>query len=212
MEKGYNEKCDIWSCGVILYLLITGGPPFYGDTRDSIIAQIKAAKIDYGGTNPNHTLMVAPVWSAVSPDCKSLLKRMLTYDPAKRISAGDAMKHPFIVANIEQHSISGEDLRVSLSNLRNFRTQKLLQKAVLTYIASQQLLQQDEAKFRKIFDTFDLNRDGQLTIEELIQGYTRLYGDPKKAKKQAEQIMRNIDLNHNGFIEYNGTHDGHTRG
>ena len=146
-----------------------------------------------------------PVWATISEDCKALLKRMLTYDPAKRISASEAMKHSFITKFSGKLQVSGSDLQLSLNNLRSFRTQVLFQKAVLTYIASQQLLQQDEAKIRKIFDTFDLNRDGQLTKEEIIAGYSKLYGDSKKAKKQADQIMKNVDLNNNGLIDYNGT-------
>ncbi|MDR3548128.1 MAG: EF-hand domain-containing protein [Candidatus Pacebacteria bacterium] len=149
-------------------------------------------------------MRVEPVWTTVSLECKMFIKRMLSYDPAKRASASEALRHPFITSHMGSLEVSGEDLRMSLSNLRNFRTQTLFQKAVLTYLASQQLLQQDEARFRRIFDTFDLDRDGQLTTEELVQGYASLYGDPKRARKQAEQIMKNIDLNHNGTIEYNG--------
>lgn len=129
---------------------------------------------------------------------------MLSYDPSKRISASEALKHPFITKNTNVPVVLATEFHRSLSNLRNFHTQTLFEKAVLTYIASQQMQQQDEAKIRKIFDGFDLDKDGQLSKDEIVAGYTKFYNDPKKAKTHMEQIMKNIDMNHNGKIDYNG--------
>lgn len=123
----------------------------------------------------------------------------------ERISASEALKNPWICNFTDNPKVCEKDLLVSLNNLQNFRLQMMLQKAVSTYIASQKLSQKEETKIKKLFDIFDTNKDGQLTKSELIAGYKSLHGDSKKAKKEAKSILKNIDLNNRGIIEYNGT-------
>jgi len=79
------------------------------------------------------------------------------------------------------------------------------QKAVLAYIASQQLCQTEERKLRQAFEALDLDKNGSISKEELIKGYAFVYKDPDKAKEEVERIMRRIDVNQNGAIDYNGT-------
>ena len=129
---------------------------------------------------------------------------MLTRDADSRISASVALKQPWFNKFTQGAVVSDVDLRLSLCNLRTFRTQLLFQGAVLTYIASQRLSRQEEAKIRLAFDTFDSDKDGELSKKELIAGLRYLYGCSKKAKKEAAEVLKNIDLNHNGTIEYNG--------
>lgn len=73
----YNEKCDIWSCGVILYILLCGKPPFDGDNDDEILENVSKGIYKISG----------PIWSRVSGEGIDLVKKMLTFDPEKRISA-----------------------------------------------------------------------------------------------------------------------------
>lgn len=203
-ETGYNEKCDIWSCGVILYMMIAGCPPFFAQTTEETIALIKKGVVNFSCIFFLFYLFVAPIWNSVSKHCKALIKDMLTYEPDKRISATHALKSMFFKKSSEDASSSNADLRVSILNLRNFHTQTKFQKAVLTYCASQQLTQKAEAKIRKLFDILDKNKDGKLTAGELLEGYTKIFGDAKKAKKEVDFVMKNINFNHNGIIEYNG--------
>ena len=81
----------------------------------------------------------------------------------------------------------------------------MLQTAVLSYMASQQLSRTEESKIRELFNSFDKDKDGQLTKKELIDVLKYMYGDSKKIYKEADQMFANIDLNNNGSIEYNGT-------
>lgn len=129
---------------------------------------------------------------------------MLTYDMDKRISASEALQEPWIVKYTKEKKVTEKDLLLSLNNLKNFRTQLMLQTAVLSYIASQQLSKPEEAKIRALFDSFDKDKDGQLTKKELVDVLKYMHGDSKKIHKEADQIFRNIDLNNNGTIEYNG--------
>ena len=129
---------------------------------------------------------------------------MLTYEPAHRISAAEALQHPFLASCDTGDRVSGADLRASLLKLRQFHTQTVMQKAVLAYAASQQLRPKDEARIRALFDEFDTNRDGALSREELVNSFKQLFKDDRRARQEAERTMKNVDLNHNGRIEYNG--------
>jgi len=91
IKKKYNEKCDLWSCGVIMYILLSGEPPF-NDPRadnDAIMKKVEAGKYD----------IKSGVWSSTSKEAKDLVKKLLTYDPADRIDAEQALAHPWIADN-----------------------------------------------------------------------------------------------------------------
>eukprot|EP00826_Nyctotherus_ovalis_P034679 TRINITY_DN2909_c0_g4_i1.p1 TRINITY_DN2909_c0_g4~~TRINITY_DN2909_c0_g4_i1.p1 ORF type:complete len:199 (-),score=54.38 TRINITY_DN2909_c0_g4_i1:221-817(-) len=131
---------------------------------------------------------------------------MLTYDMDKRISASDALQEPWIVNNVSgKMAISDKQLLLSLNRLRNFHIHTLFQAAVLSYITSQQMLKKEETRIRQIFDSFDKDKSGQVTKQELIDILLYIYGDCKRVYKEADEIFNNIDLDNNGTIEYNGT-------
>ena len=83
IEGNYNEKCDIWSLGVIMFILLCGTPPFSGNDDDEILEAVKKGAYSFKGK----------IWKNISSSAKDLIKLMLTYDPCKRISAADAYKH-----------------------------------------------------------------------------------------------------------------------
>jgi calcium-dependent protein kinase len=81
--KNYDSKCDVWSCGVIMYILLSGKPPFNSDNSLEIMRLIKEGKI----------LMTGSVWQYISSNAKDLILKMLTYRPEKRYSANQALDH-----------------------------------------------------------------------------------------------------------------------
>lgn len=87
LKKNYDQKCDLWSCGVILYILLCGYPPFNGNSDKEIIQAVLAGKF---------TVEDDQEWADVSQDAKDLVKKLLTYDSDNRISALDALNHPWI--------------------------------------------------------------------------------------------------------------------
>ena len=108
IKKKYNEKCDLWSCGVIMYILISGEPPF-NDPRadnDAIMKKVEIGKYD----------LSSGIWKTVSKEAKDLVKKLLTYDPSERINAEDALKHPWI-ADRESMKIDSKTAENALSNL-----------------------------------------------------------------------------------------------
>lgn len=129
---------------------------------------------------------------------------MLQFNPEKRISASDILQHPWLGIGSGELHVLKMDLLISLNNLQKFRTQMILQKAVLAYIASQQITKTEETKIRKLFDILDTDKDGRLTKVELVAGYKSLHGNTKKAKRDAEAILKNLDLYNSQSIEYNG--------
>uniref|UniRef100_A0A7S2SL15 Calcium-dependent protein kinase 1 n=1 Tax=Mucochytrium quahogii TaxID=96639 RepID=A0A7S2SL15_9STRA len=93
LKKQYDEACDMWSIGVIMYILLCGYPPFYGDTEKEIFRMIQKGSYDF----PKQE------WAAVSKEAKELIGLLLQKDPAKRIDANSALMHPWIKRR-ERHS------------------------------------------------------------------------------------------------------------
>ncbi|KOX68222.1 Calcium/calmodulin-dependent protein kinase type II alpha chain [Melipona quadrifasciata] len=85
-KEPYGKPVDIWACGVILYILLVGYPPFWDEDQHRLYAQIKAGSYDYP----------SPEWDTVTPEAKNLINQMLTVNPSKRITASEALKHPWI--------------------------------------------------------------------------------------------------------------------
>lgn len=114
------------------------------------------------------------------------------------------MNDPWIVKYSTAKEINEEELALSLERLRCFKTQMTFQKAVLTYIASQQLSKTEEKKLRETFELLDEDRSGAISKPELIKGYKMIYKDETRAKQEVDRVMRHIDINQNGTIDYNG--------
>ena len=123
LKKNYDEKCDLWSIGVILYILLCGYPPFNGSNDKQIIEAVIKGKFTLDGTCLAYLNMsnIEPEWDDVSDDAKDLVKKLLTYDPVKRISAGDALQHKWIKTQAAQDSVERTLATKTLSNLKNFR-------------------------------------------------------------------------------------------
>ena len=111
LKGSYTEKCDMWSCGVIMYILLSGRPPFDGENDTEILEQVSKSMPDYNG----------PLWSKVSQTGKDLVKKLLQKSSDKRISAKDAMGHPWLKQNTENIVIDEEIRCDALKELSNFR-------------------------------------------------------------------------------------------
>ncbi|OMJ68257.1 hypothetical protein SteCoe_34339 [Stentor coeruleus] len=194
LKGRYNEKCDIWSCGVILYILLSGRPPFSGKTDEEIYQKISRGFISFE----------RPEWASISPSAQSLIRKMLQKDPSLRISANEALHHSWIVVNsLDDHTkeLNSDVKMQSLENLKNFRAEYKLQQAVLTFIASQIDSQEESKKLIEAFKELDKNGDGKLSQEELIEAYKVKIGH-NAAINEVETIMKKADANKSGFIDY----------
>lgn len=199
LKKDYNEKCDIWSCGVILYILLSGYPPFNGKTNEQIMKKVLEGSYSFNKKE----------WNIISDKAKMLISKMLTYNSEKRISAVQALGDPWIVqytslnvsfeVNKEKNT---EEVLQSIDMLRNFKLQQNLQTATLTFYASHLQSKSEEKRLRKLFTQFDKNGDGVLSREELVEGLASHYNDKEKAQIEVDDILERIDVNHDGVINY----------
>jgi calcium-dependent protein kinase len=106
IDGSYDEKCDIWSCGVLMYMMLCGMPPFYGANRKEVMLKIKKGKFSFK----------SKIWSVISPEAKNLIEKMLTQNPDKRPSCREVLSHPWFIKE-EQIKINTE---VYLENMNKY--------------------------------------------------------------------------------------------
>lgn len=197
LQKNYNEKCDVWSCGVILYILLSGKPPFYGREDRDILRRVQKGEYSFKGRE----------WNRVSVAAKKLISRMLDYNPHTRVSAAEAAQDDwFLTLPADQEAVSLE----SLENLKSFRAEQKIQRAVLAFIASQLLSQEESKRLGDVFRVLDVNGDGKLSKEELFDAYTQQM-DAATARLEVENIMSKVDFNNSGYVDYTEFLMGSTR-
>ncbi len=191
-----------------MYTMLAGQPPFIGKSQEETKSQISVGKVDYTRKYWfDANLPVAEIFGKLPAEALTLLKKMLTTSPDKRISAKEALTSPWLKkleAEEDDEKVQPIDARISLRKLKNFNAQIIMQKAVLTYFVTLQMMPQEEKRIREMFAHFDIDRDGHLSLEDLTNGYMKVHGDPARARKDAQTIMKKMDLNRNGTIDFTG--------
>ncbi len=195
LKKHYDEKCDIWSCGVILYILLSARPPFGGETDKEIMDRVATGKYD----------LESSPFNKVSKECIDLIQKLLIMDPKKRISAQEALAHPWFKDNKSKelfNQIKDENtLKKLLSNLKSYRRDSIIQETALAYLVHNFPQMKDVVNACKLFSQIDLNGDGKVTQKELLKGLkTKIKSET--LEKDANAIYKNLDMDNNGFIEY----------
>merc|ERR1719487_2934317 len=184
----YDQSSDLWSLGVIMYVLLCGYPPFYGDTDADVLAKVRLGNFSFNAAD----------WRSVSEDAKSLIRHLLKMNPRDRYSAEQALNHVWV--RNKAPKAQNVSLQNSLvENLRGFRSQNKLKKAALHVIASQLGESQIKA-LRDTFMTLDNNGDGLLTVAELKEGLNK--AGLKEIPPDLEQIMKDVDSDGSGVIDY----------
>ncbi|KAI3372562.1 hypothetical protein L3Q82_023041 [Scortum barcoo] len=128
-KEAYGKPVDIWACGVILYILLVGYPPFWDEDQHKLYQQIKAGAYD-GLLGLAHVLFPSPEWDTVTPEAKNLINQMLTINPAKRITAQEALKHPWVCQRSTVASMMHRQETVEC--LKKFNARRKLKGAILT--------------------------------------------------------------------------------
>ena len=193
----YDESCDLWSIGVIMYMLLTGKPPFNGEDEDEILNAILVGKYD-------ETL---ETYSSLSINAKDLIKRLLTVNPYRRITAKDALLHPWFkttefTKTYRVNTLNSSEIKEMIKNLENYKNNNIIKCAVIAYLVHQNTNIKECINASKLFTEIDLNKDGKLERNELENAYIKYYGvSVKKAREKTNNIFLNIDTDNNGFIE-----------
>ena len=160
LDRHYTKACDMWSIGVIAYILLCGYPPFYGDSDSEIFRNVRSAVYDYP----------SPEWDKISSSARNFIDGLLQKDPEQRMSAREALQHSWI-SNQSPPDISMN--RVIHKNRRSitYKTQegmKKLRKAAVTFM-SNRLTQAELTSIGEVFKTIDVDKNGKLTLDELDQ-------------------------------------------
>lgn len=149
----YGKPVDIWACGVILYILLVGYPPFWDEDQPRLYAQIKAGAYDYP----------SPEWDTVTPEAKNLINSMLTVNPAKRITATEALKHPWICQRERVASVVHRQETVDC--LKKFNARRKLKGAILTTMLATRNFSSRSLIVKKN-DGIKESTDSQATIDD----------------------------------------------
>ena len=198
IKRKYDEKCDLWSIGVILYILLTGRPPFDGNDDDEILENVKKGVYDKW----------AYPFPLLSAHAKDLIFKLLQYDPKKRLSAEEAIEHLwFKTAEFKKkdkvNTIPPELAKELIHNMTKYRSDNMLKCAVIAYLVHHITNTEECFEASKLFIKIDLNSDGRIEKHELVQGFEKYWGISKEeAKEKVDLIFANIDTDFNGFIEY----------
>ncbi|XP_067208828.1 calcium/calmodulin-dependent protein kinase type II alpha chain isoform X2 [Linepithema humile] len=168
-KEPYGKPVDIWACGVILYILLVGYPPFWDEDQHRLYAQIKAGSYDYP----------SPEWDTVTPEAKNLINQMLTVNPGKRITASEALKHPWICQRERVASVVHRQETVDC--LKKFNARRKLKGAILTtMLATRNFSSKYDAQGRSIITK---KGDGSQVKESTDSSTTIEDDDVKEDKK-----------------------------
>ena len=194
LQKAYNEKCDTWSAGVILYMLIVGRAPFDGADDEEIIENIKKGKF-----NAKHKKLVAS-----SNEVQDLVKKLLEVNVNKRLSAQEALKHPWFKkfdAKSLYKNIEEEKIKMYLMRLRKYEIYSKFQQMVLAFIVHNIPYSEESKDILKIFRLFNTNDDGKLSKKELYSGLIT-YFNHAEIDNEIDGIFLLLDGANHGFLEY----------
>ena len=190
LQGKYSEKCDVWAAGVILYVLLSGEPPFNGPSDGVIYSKIRQFKFNFPEKR----------WSKISNDAKDLLSKMLVPE-AQRLSASQVLEHPWFQL-VKDNKIPLEKIKLDGNSnfFKEYKESNKLKKIVLLYMASK--LQEEEIlDLNKLFKAFDKNNDGQIDYKEFEQGIMRLNSKGIK-KEEIQSMFDEIDSDNNKKIDY----------
>ncbi|KAK9070836.1 hypothetical protein SSX86_009404 [Deinandra increscens subsp. villosa] len=188
--KRYGPEADVWTAGVILYILLSGVPPFWGETQQGIFDAVLKAHIDFE-SDP---------WPLISNSGKDLIKKMLCSHPAKRLTAHQVLLctgHPWICENGVAPDRALDP--AVLSRLKQFSAMNKLKKMALRVIA-ESLSEEEIAGLREMFKAMDTDNSGAITFDELKAGLKR-FGSTLK-DTEIRDLMDAADVDNSGTIDY----------
>ena len=190
LKGKYNQKCDIWSAGVILYAMLSGCFPFDGKNDNEIYKAIMKKKYAF---NDNE-------WKTISNDAKDLIKHMLI-DEDKRYSAEDVLKHRWLVKL--SPNTKGITSKISVKHLEHYKNNSNFKKFILTYMATR-LKEKEINELKAMFLELDTNKDGTISVDEIKKCLKKKNekNNLKLSDKEIEDIFKSIDINNSKRIEY----------
>jgi calcium-dependent protein kinase len=188
----YDEKCDLWSAGVILYMLVSGCLPFPCPNEEEAERNICNGKFSF----PND------IFAKVSKECKDLITKLLNKNQNSRPSALEALSHPWFKLSPDRcDNLTMQKTLTRMKTVGNQGKQGKLQELFKTFIISQVSANSSTRKLEKVFAVIDQNKDGVISEEELLAQLSKEMS-LDQAKAQVTQIFEKMDSDGSGVIEY----------
>jgi len=194
LNRDYNEKCDTWSVGVILYMFLVGKPPFNGLNNEEIINSIKTKEYD----ESNEKLIQC------SPEVRDLIKGLLNKNTDERLSAKQALNHQwFKKFNGRKlfENFKNEDIQHFIDNLYNYTFHSKIQQLVIAFLVHNLPTSDSSRNILKLYRYFNTSGDCKLTKNELITGLSK-YRDEVEVRRKVGTLFLLLDADNNGFIEF----------
>jgi len=196
-KQPYNKMCDIWSIGIICYVLLSGSLPYNikpSSTPKEILAQIESKMFSV-------TDFSNPVWKTVSNDAKDFVFKMLEYYPEKRLSTEDLLKHKWVVNPPEKQNADKTLVKNALKNIASYQDSEIFQKAVFQYLAFNSDIADEGKILKSLFDKYDTDKSHSLSKVELKKaldenGMTML-------DSELDELFQNVKADAHGSINYN---------
>ncbi|KAJ8572101.1 hypothetical protein K7X08_008612 [Anisodus acutangulus] len=185
--KHYGPEADVWTAGIILYILLSGVPPFWAETQQGIFDAVLKGHIDFD-SDP---------WPLISESAKDLIRKMLCMRPSERLTAHEVLCHPWICENGVAPDRALDP--AVLSRLKHFSAMNKLKKMALRVIA-ESLSEEEIAGLKEMFKAMDTDNSGAITFDELKAGL-RKYGSTLK-DIEIRELMDAADVDNSGTIDY----------
>jgi len=187
LKRNYGPEIDIWSAGVILYILLCGVPPFWAETEQGVAQAILRGNIDFK----------REPWPNVSDNAKDLLRHMLEPDPKLRLTAKQVLEHPWLQNAKKAPNVPLGD--IVKSRLKQFSRMNRFKRRALRVIADH-LSAEEVEDIKEMFKTMDTDNDGIVSYEELKTGIAKL--GSHLAELEVQMLIEAVDTNGRGALDY----------
>jgi len=188
-RKEYTSAVDLWSLGVVTYVMLCGKPPFWGNQRDQLV-RMKAERYPMSGE----------LWDSVSVDAKDFIGQLLKYKPSTRLPIDQVLEHPWLKQRPED-KMNPEVTREVLANMKAFSQSTQLYSVCIASVAKQ-LDHRSLRSIHQIFRELDTNGDGVLDSNEVRIGFERIYGANSTELAEFTEMFERLDLDGSGTIDY----------
>ena len=194
LKHDYNEKCDTWSVGIILYMFLAGKAPFDGRSNEEIINSIKTKTLDLN----NENLLQR------SDEARDLVKGLLNKNIEERLSAKQALNHKWF-KKFNGRQLFGnfmeKDIQPYINNLFNYIFHSKIQQLVIAFLVHNLPTTNSSRNILKLYRYFNISGDCKLTKDELVKGLSK-YREEVEVRKKVDHLFILLDGDNNGFIEY----------